>query len=96
MATVILHICLLLTALCVTDGQSTTAGDSHCSYTFKVPATECGPNTVDDQFMKSSMIALQTQMTQMNLVTKKQTEDIRKLTEENGKLREIIEAGKMI
>ena len=93
MATLVVYISLLLAVLCVTDGQSTTAGDSHCSYTFKVPATECGPNTVDDQFMKSSMIALQTQMTQMNLVTKKQTEDIRKLTEENEKLRQNIEAG---
>ena len=87
MATSILHICLLLTVLCVTDGQSTTAGDSHCSYTFKVPATECGPNTIDDQFLKSSMIALQSQMTQMK-------KDFRKLTEENQKLRDSIEAGK--
>ena len=91
MATSILRICLLLTALCVTDGQSTTAGDSHCSYTFKVPATECGPNAVDDQFMKSSMIALQSQM---KLLAAKHTEDIRKLTEENQKLREKIDAGK--
>ena len=91
MATSILRICLLLTALWVTDGQRTTAEDSHCSYTFKVPATECGPNPVDDQFMKSSMIALQTQM---KLLAAKHTEDIRKLTEENDKLREKIEAGK--
>ncbi|KAK2167001.1 hypothetical protein NP493_1290g02029 [Ridgeia piscesae] len=54
------------------------------------------------------MIALQTQMIQMNLVTKKQaednekmkllavkhTEDIRKLTEENERLLQKIEAGK--
>ena len=47
---------------------------------LKLPAAECGRTPVDDQFMKSSMVALQTQM---NMVAKKQTEDIRRLTEDN-------------
>ena len=79
-----------MAVLCVTPGQTATPDDSQCSCTFKLPAAECGRTPVDNQFMKSSMIALQTQMTQMNLVTKKQTEDIRTLTEENEKLRQTI------
>ena len=90
MATSVLCISLLLTVVCVTDGQSTTADDSFCSYTFNVPAAEYGPNTVDDQFMKSSMIALQSQM---KLLAAKHTEDIGKLIEENDILRAKIEAG---
>ena len=93
MATSVLRISLLLAVLRVTAGQSTTSEDSHCSYMLKLPATECGRSLVDEQFMESSMIALQTQMTQMNLVTKNQTEDIRNLSEDNEKLRQKIEAG---
>ncbi|KAK2161138.1 hypothetical protein NP493_1601g00021 [Ridgeia piscesae] len=87
----VLRFCVLLVVVCVTGGHSKTSKDSFCSYTFKVPATECGPNTIDDRFMKSSMIALQTQM---KLIAAKHTEDIRKLTEENQKLRKKIETGK--
>ena len=85
----ILRFCLLLVVLCVKGGQGKTSGDSFCTYTFKVPATECGPSTIDDRFMKSSMIALQSQMTQMK-------KDIRKLTEENQTLRKKTEAGNTI
>ena len=76
MATSLLPVSLLLAVLGVTHGHTATPDDSHCSFTFKLPVAECGRTPVDDQFMKSSMIALQTQMTQLNLVTKKQTEDI--------------------
>ena len=72
----ILYFCILLVVFCVTGGISKTSADSFCSYTFKVPATECGPSTVDDRFMKSSITALQTQI---NLVMNKQTEEISKL-----------------
>ena len=88
MATSVLRISLLLAVLRVTAGQSTTSEDSHCSYMLKLPAAECGRTPVDEQFMKSSMIALQSQM---KLLAAKHTEDIRKLTEE---LRQKIEAGK--
>ena len=90
MATSLLPVSLLLAVLCVTPGQTATSDDSHCSFTFKLPAAECGRNPVDEQFMTSSIIALQTQVTQMNLVTRMQSEDIRKLTEENEKLRQTV------
>ena len=75
----ILRFCLLLVVLCVTGGHTNTTEDTSCMYSFKVPATECGPNTIVDQFMKSSIIALQKHMTQVNLVLKKQTEENSKL-----------------
>ena len=42
MATSVVRICLLLAILPVTDGQSKTSEDMHCSYTFKVPTNNCG------------------------------------------------------
>ncbi|KAK2166998.1 hypothetical protein NP493_1290g02018 [Ridgeia piscesae] len=62
MAISVLRMCLLLAILCVTDGQSTTAEDSHCSYTFKVPTNDCGQTQMEDQLTKSLLVALQTQV----------------------------------
>ena len=94
MAISVLRICLLLAILCVTDGQSTTAEDSHCSYTFKVPTNDCGQTPMEDQLTKSLLVALQTQvkllarnrekLTEENI---KQAESFRKLTDENTRLR---------
>ena len=42
MATSVLRISVLLAVLVVTDGQSTTSENTHCSYTFKVPTNDCG------------------------------------------------------
>ncbi|KAK2184139.1 hypothetical protein NP493_282g03014 [Ridgeia piscesae] len=76
------------------DGQSTTAEDSHCSYTFKVPTNDCGQTPMEDQLTKSLLVALQTQvkllarnqekLTEENI---KQAESFRKLTDENTRLR---------
>ena len=59
--TAALCVSVLLIVLCVTYGQSTTSDDSHCSYTFKVPAADCS-QTCDDQVLKSSVIGLQAQI----------------------------------
>ena len=106
MAKLILHVGILLGVLCVADGQSTTSED--CSYTFKVPAGDCGPSPGEDQLLKSSVIALQAQVkflagkqnedtARLREENAQQNEDIRKLTDENGNLRNkiaTIEAGK--
>ena len=83
MAISVLRICLLLAILCVTDGQSTTAEDSHCSYTFKVPTNDCGQTPMEDQLTKSLLVALQAQV---KLLQENQAESFRKLTDENAKL----------
>ena len=83
MAISVLHISLLLTLLCVTDGQSTTSTDSHCSYTFKVPTNDCGQSPKEDQLTKSLLVALQTQV---KFLARNQE----KLTEENKIQAEII------
>ena len=87
MAKSIIYIGIVLVVLSVADGQSTTSEDSHCSYMFKVPASECSQTTGEDQLMKGLMIALQTQV---KLLYSRQEE----LTDENVKLRQKIEAGK--
>ena len=108
MAKLILHVGILLVVLCVADGQRTTSEDSHCSYTFKVPAGDCGPSPGEDQLLKSSVIALQAQVkflagkqnedtARLREEIAQQNEDIRNLTNENGNLRNkiaTIEAGK--
>lgn len=60
--TAALCVSVLLIVLCVTDGQSTTSDDSHCSYTFKVPAADCSQTSGEDQVLKSSVIGLQAQI----------------------------------
>ena len=83
----ILRVGILLVVLCVADGQRTTPEDSHCSYTFNVPASECSHTPNEDRLLKSSVIALQAQFRLL----------ASKLTDENEKLREkiaTIEAGK--
>ena len=93
MAISVLRIYLLLALLCVTDGQSTTAEDSHCSYTFKVPTNDCGQTPMEDQLTKSLLVALQTQVKLLarnheNLTeeNQKQAEIIRNLTENTPRL----------
>ncbi|KAI0234905.1 hypothetical protein LSAT2_014724 [Lamellibrachia satsuma] len=78
-----LHIGILLVIFCVADGQSTTSEDVHCSYTFNVPAADCSQTLVDDQLIRSLLIALQGQV---KLLAGKQEE----LTEENVRLRQKI------
>ena len=82
-----LRVGILLVVLCVADGQSTTSENSHCSYIFKVPASDCNQKPGEDQFLKSSVMALQAQF---KLLAGKQNEDIRKLTDENERLRQEI------
>ena len=65
MTSPVLCVSVLLIVLCVTDGQSTTSDDSHCSYTFKVPAADCSQTSGEDQLLKSSVIGLQAQLKQM-------------------------------
>ena len=81
MVNIILSLSLLLSIVCVTHGQS-TAGDSGCVYSFKVPTSGCAQTpspSVDDQIWKSSVIALQEQVRQL-------TSDMRVLREHNNKL----------
>ena len=59
--TAALYVSVLLVVLCVLGGQSATSDDSHCSYTFKVPAAD-GSQTWEDQLLKSSVIGLQAQV----------------------------------
>ena len=83
----ILRVGILLVVLCVADGQITTSEDSHCSYTFNVPASECSYTPTEDRLLKSSVTDLQAQVRLL----------ASKLTDENEKLREkiaTIEAGK--
>ena len=99
MTTSILHVCILVVVLCVSDGQSTTSEDSRCSYTFNVPAGGCGQRSAEDQFLKSSVMALQAQfkllagkqnedIVNLRQESTRQKEDIVKLTDENIKLRQ--------
>ena len=83
----ILRVSVLLVLLCVADGKSTTSEDSHCSCTFKLPASDCSQTPGEDQLLKSSVIALQAQFKLL----------ASKLTDENEKLRQeiaTIKAGK--
>ena len=67
MARSIIHACILVSVIYVTAGQSTSA-DPRCVYTFNVPTSDCGQTpgpSVDDQLLKSHVIALQVQMKQM-------------------------------
>ncbi|KAI0226053.1 hypothetical protein LSAT2_023251 [Lamellibrachia satsuma] len=68
------------------DERSTPSEDSRCSYTFKLPASECSRTPAEDKLLKSSVIALQAQFKLL----------ASKLTEEDEKLRQkiaTIEAG---
>ncbi|KAK2180769.1 hypothetical protein NP493_428g02035 [Ridgeia piscesae] len=68
MVNVILSLSLLLSVVYVTHGQSTAGDNSGCVYSFKVPTSDCAQtpsSSVDDQLLKSSVIALQTQFKQM-------------------------------
>ena len=90
MAKSTLYIGILLVVVGVADGQSSTSEDSHCSYTFKVPACDCSQTPREDQLIQSLMIALQTQVKLLDW--RQET-----LTDENIKLRHkiaAIEAGK--
>ena len=57
-----LCVCVLLIVLCVTDGQSTTSDEYHCSYTFKVPTADCSQTSGEDQVLKSAVVGLQAQI----------------------------------
>ena len=59
--TAALCVSVLLVALCVPGGKCTTSDDSHCTYSFKVPAADCS-QTCEDQVLKSSVIGLQAQI----------------------------------
>ena len=79
MANTILLVSILLVVFFVADGQSMTSKDSHCSYRFK------------DQLVNISVIALpKAQVKFLAGESAKQKEDIRKLTDENAKLRQKI------
>ena len=84
----VLLFCLLLAVMYLTNGQSTSA-DRRCVYTFNVPENDCaqtpGPS-VDDQLLKSSVIALQTQFKLMVKEMRVMGEHIDKLTNDNEKL----------
>ena len=74
----------------LTDGQSTSA-ERRCVYTFNVPENDCaqtpGPS-VDEQLLKSSVIALQTQFKLMVKEMRVMGEHIDKLTSDNKALQE--------
>ena len=88
MARSILRVCLLLTVMHVTDGQSTSA-DRRCVYMFNVPESNCdqtpGPS-VDDQLLKSHVIALQAQLKLMASDMRVMQEHIEKLDSDNKQL----------
>ena len=86
MARLVLRTCLLLTVIHLTDGQSTSA-DPRCVYTFNVPPSDCGQApgpSVDDQLLKSHVIALQAQVKQM-------ANDMKVMREQNDKLASDVE-----
>ena len=67
MARLVLQVSLLLTVIKMTDGQSTSA-DPRCVCTVNVPTSGCGQTqgpSVDDQLLKSHVIALQAQIKQL-------------------------------
>ena len=72
----------------LTDGQSTSV-DRRCVYTFNVPENDCaqtpGPS-VDDQVLKSFVMALQTQFRLMVKEVRAMGEHIDKLKSDNEKL----------
>ena len=49
----ILRVGILLVVLCVADGQRVMPEDSHCSYTFNVPTSECSYTPREDRLLKS-------------------------------------------
>ena len=68
MARLIIHACILVSVVYETVGQSTSA-DPRCVYMFNVPTSDCGQTpgpSVDDQLLKSHVIALQAQMKRMS------------------------------
>ena len=80
MVTSILRVGILLVVLCVADGQRTMPDDSHCSYIFNVPASDCSYTPREDRLLRSSVIALQAHVRLL----------ASKLTDENDKLRQEI------
>ena len=90
--------CVLLAVMYLTDGQSTSS-DRRCVYTFNVPENECaqtpGPS-VDDQLVKSSVIALQTQFKLMVKEMRVMGEHIDKLTSDNEILVNVSSDGKAL
>ena len=104
MAQTVLHVGLLLVVLCVADCESATPEDSHCSYTFIVPAGDCRQTPGEDQLLKSSLIALQAQVKLLAWQLRnapvdivKLVNDVNEVRKENAKLRQkiaVIEAGR--
>ncbi|KAI0239761.1 hypothetical protein LSAT2_009483 [Lamellibrachia satsuma] len=72
----------------LTDGHSTSA-DRRCVYMFNVPESDCdqtpGPS-VDDQLLKSHVIALQAQLKLMASDMRVMQEHIEKLDSDNKQL----------
>ncbi|KAK2174306.1 hypothetical protein NP493_812g02034 [Ridgeia piscesae] len=88
MATSIIHACILVSVIYVTFGQSTSA-DPRCVYTFHVPTSDCGQTPgpgVDDQLLKSSVIALQAQVKQLASDSKQLASDNKQLASDNKQL----------
>ena len=100
MARWIIHECILVSVIYVTAGQSTSA-DPRCVYTFNVPTSDCGQTpgpSVDDQLLKSSVIALQAQVKQLASDNKQLASDnmqlasdVKQLTSDVKTLREHID-----
>ena len=97
MARAIVHACILVSVIYVTAGHSTSV-DPRCVYTFNVPTSDCGQTpgpSVDDQLLKSSVIALQAQVKQLasdnkQLASdnKQLASDVKQLTSDMRALRE--------
>ena len=88
MARSIIHAYILVSVIYVTAGQSTSA-DPHCVYMFKVPTSDCGQTpgpSVDDQLLKSSVIALQAQVKQLTSDNKQLAGDNNQLASDNNHL----------
>ena len=86
MVNVILTLSLLTSVLCTTRGQSTAGDNSDCVYSFRVPKSDCGQTpgpSVDDQIWKSSVIALQAQVSQLVTGNRQLTNDNKQLASDN-------------
>ena len=75
----VLRVGIFLVVLCVADGQRVMPEDSHCSYTFNVPTSECSYTPREDRLLKSSMTDLQAQV---RLLASKLTDETEKLRQE--------------
>ena len=60
----IIHVSIFLIVLCVSDGRSATSAEvsNHCVCAFNVSARDCDQTAGEYQLLKSSMMALQSQV----------------------------------